>query len=101
MLCKLRQERKTLTRAIIKMVAPHLHKSGFVDVRLTHFKRERKIRYPFSMCLVDGIMGFTQHGIITDAHGGGLMTVNYEQVCIEDLIKIKRLVEKIPQHVWK
>lgn len=97
----IRAARTTLVRAIMKVVAPHLHDSGYVDTRLTVFKRERKIRYPLSHCLEEGIMGFTQDGIITDAYGGGLMTVGYEQVCLEDLIKIKAMVSKIPNNQWK
>lgn len=97
----IRSQRKKLTRAIMKLVAPRLHGSGYVGVQLTVFKRERKIRYPLSSCLEEGIMGFTQDGIITDAYGGGLMTVGYDQVCLEDLIKINNMVKKVPANQWK
>lgn len=97
---KLQEERQKLIDTIKAVVAPHLHSSSYVGVRMTYFNRARKIR-SISSGLEDGIQGFTQKAIVLAGWGGGLMTINYSQVCIEDLIKIKELVENIPYKLWK
>lgn len=94
--------RRAATKNIKRAVKDYLHGSGYVDqsspdgsVQLVVLKRERKLRQVFSTSVKDGVIGFTSYGVITDAFAGGLATVEYGQIALEDLLKLEKVATKL------
>ncbi|MDO8416570.1 MAG: hypothetical protein Q7S87_10215 [Agitococcus sp.] len=98
-----RQERNRLTASIKKTVKPFLWKSGFrtrdakgqgngnLFIWVPKNKADKPTGQQFSLrqgfvCVA--FEGFTSEGVITDGFAGGLSTLNYECMPIEDLFRL-------------
>jgi hypothetical protein len=92
--------RSDTIKEIRRHVRSHLHTSGF-DFKLVILKKELKLRWPFTAGLQDGIMGFIDRGVITDAHAGAITVVSYEQIAAEDLLAILKLAGRFTQRSFK
>ena len=95
-----RKERRRLTRAIQKLVHPHLWRSGYVGANgplKVWFPRDRKgavvsdkqfkLRGAFVLRKFDG---FVEDGVALDGYAGGLSTAGYESFPIEDLARLHK-----------
>lgn len=88
--------------AIKKKTEPLFHDSGYVGkddkpFQLVILKRERE---PKGYYNVECIMGFSEGGLITDAWVG-LVTVDYYELCVEDLLKLRRFVDGLTLEDFK
>ena len=98
----LKNLRKYLQSSIKRIVKPFLHTSGFVDekshdgfLQLCTLKSPKKFKKAFSESLRNGIDGFDKYGFIEDGFGGGLLTVTYSHLSIEDLLLILQFVQSL------
>ena len=106
----LRTETITTIRDIVQ---PHLRDSNFVESSLSKNARYLKVATflesktgtrhtlrvenplsltDFSGNRIEEIEGFTDDGVITDAYAG-LVVQSYEDICLEDLLKIRQAAE--------
>ncbi len=100
--------RKSMTSDLKMRTEHHLHGSGYTDdtrsdntLQLVILKRSQKFPSAFNEALREGIDGFVDYGVITDAYGGGLMTIGYDELPIEDLFRIHKFSEKLTKDHFK
>lgn len=114
-LAQYRKERRALISAIKKLVKPHLWPSGYVvgnkeplklwvpKDAVGNFTHKRfKLRSAF---VAKEFEGFADDGVITDSYGGGIVTLFYEDIPLEDLFYLRNWAERyfanIPKPVKK
>ena len=102
----LKRLRRQAIKNIMRVVKPYLHGSGFCNgtkegVMLVVLKRERKLPHSLSVGLQNGIRGFTDYGVIDDAAAGGLSAIPYEDIAVEDLLKLERIASKLTADSFK
>lgn len=100
------KERTSLQRKVEKMLRPHLKPSGYVRDSTTReplklwVPRDKKgeptgkaykLKGAF---IVKELEGFTQDGVITDGFAGGLATVAWSCMPIEDLYRLANWLEQ-------
>ena len=98
---KLREAKKRIVRQIMSLVKPHQHNTGYIYkyepreyVRIWMPRKDRKcVSIPRNL-VATSILGITQEGIAESAYGGGLLTVYWKGIPIEDLYRIERFVSK-------
>jgi len=99
------KERSRLISELKKTIKPLLWTSGFVDndgaVKIFAFdtakvgklnNHETERTYTINGLVVKKFLGFTEDGIIDDACGGGMATIPFKDMPIEDLFKIENLL---------
>jgi hypothetical protein len=95
----LREEKRRLVRRILLMVRPVWRKTGYYRTDQervliwTPGKHNQAIAMPRNL-VVQNILGVTQDGIAEDAEFGGLVTIYWPAIPVEDLIRIERFVRK-------
>ncbi len=111
-----RQERKQLVASLKQCIRPLLHATGYVtrptlaqadpqrflqawvptDIR---GKRTEKA-YRLNGFVLTQFDGFTANGVITDATAGGLATVEFDSLPLEDLFKLVSWAKRfLPAHL--
>jgi hypothetical protein len=98
---KLREAKKRIVRRIMSLVKPHQHNTGYIFrhepreyVRIWMPRKDRRcVSIPRNL-VATSILGITQEGIAESAYGGGLLTVYWSGIPIEDLNRIERFVSQ-------
>lgn len=94
-----RKDRQLLIRALRSLLKAHLWESGYVNRRRAPLRlwvpkdakgnliqgRQFKLRDAF---LLHSFDGFTEEGVIVDSFSGGMNSMTYEALPIEDLAKL-------------
>jgi hypothetical protein len=98
-----------IVASVKAIIEPHLYDSGYrtnVEPGGTIFDARRPLRlwvpsrndsdstrqlFEIDGLLIDDIEGVTEYGVITDTHGGGLVTEAFEDLPVEDLLRL---------HIW-
>ena len=95
----LASQKRGVIRRIERQVSPKLRPSGF-NIKLCHFgfhapdgprlgeARTRKL----NGFILKEFEGFCEGGLIVDGYSGGMSTVGYEDLPLEDLLKLERVV---------
>lgn len=88
--------RQKLIRQILEEFSPHFYSSGYVEGGPTHsMKPVRLYAYPSAVSVggfvINEIIGITSEGVITDSHGGAMVTTYWSGIPVEDLFKISKL----------
>lgn len=101
----LRNARRRTLAAIKRLVTPHFRESGYrtrIDPKkgiignsrpmLLWTNGERDIPVDGGF-YVDSIIAITEHGPMTDAHGGGCVTDGWGNFPLEDLVRLRKWLE--------
>ena len=111
-----RKERTQLIAALKKLVQPLLHATGYVANRglppedpnryvhawtpTDEMGKRTEQSFKLNGFVLEAFEGFTSYGVIDDAFSGGLSTKAYEDLPLEDLVKLNRWAERyLPRHL--
>ena len=98
-------EKRAIIRRIEAQIAPHLWESGYVTgpigasrpLRLWVPKQPnayKRPRFRLNGLTVDVCEGVSEEGMITDSDGGGLVTMPFSALPLEDLLRVERWANK-------
>jgi hypothetical protein len=90
------KEKKKLAKRLCKMVKPLLWKPAQYEKLLFDFgtaKLRETYKIPKGIVIAE-FQGFTDTGIISDSHAGGLSTCDFINYPIEDLIRMENFLTK-------
>lgn len=104
-----RKERGALERQIEALIAPYLYESGYRRRAFAQDRQMLRLWVPRNLAgkltnktytLLGGFVvttfeGFTEDGVITDAEGGGLATVSWASLPLEDLFRLAAWLERM------
>lgn len=105
----IRQERNRATKMILEVLDMAMWDSAYRKGRIgdpdrsplrVWFPRDKKTGKLTGQFITIGgfvarnIEGFTEEGIVTDSHGGGMVTESWADLPVEDLLKIEKWVYK-------
>jgi hypothetical protein len=101
----LSQLREEATGRIKAMLAPHRRPTGFVDaseedqrMRVALWKGWKERRYlelPTIESTAGCVWGFRRDGIITDMYGGGMATLDWHHLPLDDLLLIEGRIRSL------
>jgi hypothetical protein len=98
--------KRQVISSIKRLIRPLLWKCGYGETvkskwqpdLIFHFKtagcNQELYKIPRPIVVTEGFQGFTKDGIIKDMYAGGMATLTFEQLPLEDLIRIETLLER-------